>query len=116
MDARSNEADASVLAIAFREAQRLRQHVSHRIDVGEHALAQFAIANELGLKAVPREWRAEIVCDRGEHTSTLSRETLEPRLHGLERRHGRELAAIESPILRLGAASGSFARSDLLKP
>ncbi len=28
--------------IAFREAQRLRQHVSHRIDVGEHVFAQLA--------------------------------------------------------------------------
>ena len=91
MDARSNEADASVLAIAFREAQRLRQHVSHRIDVGEHALAQSAIANELGLEPEPREWRAEIVCDRGERMSALSHETLEPRLHGLNRRNGREL-------------------------
>ena len=85
MDARSNEADASVLAIAFREAQRLRQHVSHRIDVGEHALAQFAVANELGLKPKPSERRAEIVRDRGEHMGALSHKTLEPRLHGLER-------------------------------
>ena len=51
--------------IAFREAQRLRQHVSHRIDVGEHALAQFAVANKLGLNPKPSERRAEIVRDRG---------------------------------------------------
>jgi transposase len=71
--------------IAFREAQRLRQHVSHRIDVGEHALAQFAVANELGLKPEPRERRAQIMRDRGEHMGALCHETLEPRLHGLER-------------------------------
>ena len=47
--------------VAFRETQRLRQHVSHRVDVGEHAIAQLMVRDVLRLKPKPRERRAKIV-------------------------------------------------------
>ena len=49
--------------------------------VGEHALAQFAIRNELGLEPKPGERGAKIVRDCSEHMGALAHEALETLLH-----------------------------------
>ena len=72
-------------AVVAQERQHLFQHRAHLVEIGKHAAAMRRVLDELGAQAHPRDRRAQIVADRGEHPGAIIHQSGDALAHAVER-------------------------------
>ena len=76
-------------AVVAQERQHRFQHRAHLVEIAEHAAAMGFVLDEFGAQAHPRDRRAQIVADRGEHLGAVVDQPGDALAHAVERARDR---------------------------
>ena len=72
-------------AVVAQEGEHRFQHRSHLVEIGEHAGAMDVVLDEFGAQPHPRDRRAQIMADRGEHPGAVVDQSADALPHAVER-------------------------------